>query len=90
MWGKIVRINILLTAIISLVYGVVVFLSVYLAQDSMRTLVSLMPSWLTHGFEIAGGILPAVGFAMLLKVLLKKELFPLSLDRISASGLHAI
>jgi len=73
---SIIRINVLLTAIIALLYGIVVFLSAYVAQDAMKTLVESMPSWLTHGFEIAGGILPAVGFGMLLKVMLKTQYVP--------------
>jgi len=72
----IVKINILLTAIVSLTYGLITFLCVYAAQDAMRSLVSSMPVWLTHGFEIAGGMLPAVGFAMLLKVMLKPKYVP--------------
>lgn len=71
-----VRLNILTTSIVAVTYGVVVFLSTYVAQDLMRTLVSSLPSWLTHGFEIAGGILPAVGFGMLLKVMLKGQYVP--------------
>ena len=35
-----------------------------------------MPKWLIHGFELAGAALPAVGFAMLLKVLLRMEYVP--------------
>lgn len=72
----IIKINILLTAIVSITYGVVVFLSAYVAQDAMQALVGSMPAWLTHGFEIAGGILPAVGFGMLLKVMLKVQYIP--------------
>lgn len=72
----IVKINIITTAIVAVTYGVVVFLSAYVAQDAMQELVNSMPEWLTHGFEIAGGILPAVGFGMLLKVMLKKQFIP--------------
>lgn len=71
-----VRLNIITTAIVALTYGVVVFLCAYVAQDAMQALVQAMPEWLTHGFEIAGGILPAVGFGMLLKVMLKGEFVP--------------
>lgn len=72
----IVKINIITTAIVAVTYGIVVFLSTYVAQDAMQALVNSMPEWLTHGFEIAGGILPAVGFGMLLKVMLKKQFIP--------------
>lgn len=59
-----------------LVFASVTFLSTYIAQDTMRTLVDKMPEWLSHGFEVAGGLLPAVGFAMLLKVMLKGKYVP--------------
>ena len=74
--AKIVKINITCTAIIALLYGLVVFLCTFVAQDAMKTFVEVLPAWLTHGFEVAGGILPAVGFAMLLKVMLKAEFIP--------------
>ena len=73
---KIVQINIVCTVIVALLYGIFVFLCAYVAQDAMKTFVEILPEWLTHGFEVAGGILPAVGFAMLLKVMLKGEYVP--------------
>lgn len=69
------RITIIPMIIVALTYGVVVFLSAYIAQGPMRSLVEAMPAWLSHGFEVAGGILPAVGFALLLKVMLKGRFF---------------
>ena len=74
--AKIVKINMTCTAIIALLYGIIVFLCAYVAQDAMKAFVEILPEWLTHGFEVAGGILPAVGFAMLLKVMLKGEFVP--------------
>lgn len=32
-----------------------------------------MPAWLISGLEVAGGMMPAIGFAMLLNIMLKKE-----------------
>lgn len=68
---KIALINITLTTIISLLYFSIVFMSTYLAQNAIRELVTGMPEWLSHGFSVIGGILPAIGFGMLLKILLK-------------------
>ncbi|SCJ06565.1 PTS system N-acetylgalactosamine-specific EIIC component 1 [uncultured Clostridium sp.] len=70
---KIMRINILSITIVGLTYGLVVFLCTYVAQEPMKALVESMPVWLSHGFEIAGGILPAIGFGLLLRIMLKKE-----------------
>ena len=43
---------------------------------AMQALVKAMPGWLTHGFEVAGGILPAVGFGLLLRVMFKAQYIP--------------
>lgn len=70
------NINLTTISIIGLSYGVIVFLCTYVAQQPMQTFVQNIPPWLSHGFEIAGGILPAVGFGLLLKVMLKNDLIP--------------
>lgn len=62
--------------IVAITYALVVFLSTYLAQDLMRNLVNSLPDWLTHGLEVAGGVLPAVGFAMLLNIMFKLKYLP--------------
>ena len=74
--GKFARLVITPTVIVSVVYGLFTFLCIYAAQAPMKGLVNAMPTWLSHGFEIAGGILPAVGFAMLLKSMLKGKYVP--------------
>ncbi|MBS9782121.1 MAG: PTS N-acetylgalactosamine transporter subunit IIC [Gammaproteobacteria bacterium] len=74
--NTIAKINLTLTVIVGCAYAVIVFLCVYIAQEPMKNLVNSLPAWLTHGFEVTGGILPAVGFGMLLKVLLKLEYVP--------------
>ena len=62
--ARIVKINMICTSIIALLYGLIVFLCAFVAQDAMKAFVEMLPAWLTHGFEVAGGILPAVGFAL--------------------------
>lgn len=61
------RLNLSMMTIVALTYGVVAFLCTYAAQSQISSLVASMPEWLIHGFEVAGGILPAIGFAILLK-----------------------
>lgn len=70
------KINYLTLSIVGATFFIVIFLSSYAAQGVMSDLVKLMPKWLLHGFELAGGLLPAVGFAMLLKVLLRTVYLP--------------
>ncbi len=68
--------NLVTTLIVGLSYAIVVFVSSYVAQEAVQNLVNSMPGWLTHGFEVAGGILPAVGFGLLLRVMLQKQYVP--------------
>ena len=60
----------------SIITGVLTLLSVYAAQEPLRALVGAMPDWLVNGFQVAGGLLPAVGFAVLLSVILKAKYVP--------------
>lgn len=46
------------------------------SMDTLNTLVALVPAWLLKGLTVAGGMLPAIGFAMILSVMAKKELIP--------------
>lgn len=56
-----------------ILFAIAAFLSVYALQNGIATFVNAFPEWLVHGFEIAGGLMPAVGLALLLVVMLKKE-----------------
>lgn len=54
----------------------VVFAANYIGQNVVESFLKLMPHWLTHSFEIMGGILPALGFAITIMVIGKKSLLP--------------
>lgn len=73
---KFMILNLCSLVLVGIAYAIVVFLSTYLAQDSLRQVVLGMPAWLTHGFGIIGGVLPGIGFAMLLKIMLRGWLVP--------------
>ena len=74
--GAIAKINLTTMAIVSISYGVVAFLCTYVAQEPMKMFVNSLPEVITHGLEVAGGILPAVGFGMLLRVMMKAKYTP--------------
>lgn len=74
--GAFSRMNWTTTLIVASSYAIIAFLCTYLAQGAMQSLVKSMPAWLTHGFEVAGGILPAVGFGLLLRVMFKAQYTP--------------
>lgn len=70
------NINLTTMLIISVTYGVLAFLCAYVAQEPMQAFVNWLPEVITHGLEVAGGILPAVGFGMLLRVMMKAKYIP--------------
>ncbi|QIB27603.1 PTS N-acetylgalactosamine transporter subunit IIC [Caloranaerobacter azorensis] len=69
------NINYLGIAILFVMYAVIAFLPVYYGAEYATNIVQKMPTWLTDGLATAGGMMPAIGFAMLLKIMLKKEYF---------------
>lgn len=50
-----------------------IFLACYFGQDFITNVVAAIPTWLGNAFVSFGKVLPAVGFAMLLKFVLKKK-----------------
>lgn len=49
------------------------------AMPALQTLIGFIPDWLTKGLSVAGGMLPAIGFAMIMSVMLTKEFIPFAL-----------
>lgn len=56
--------------------AVVIFPSVYFGVESVETLIAIIPTQVLRGLEVAGGILPVVGFGMLFAMLDIKKLVP--------------
>jgi Phosphotransferase system, mannose/fructose/N-acetylgalactosamine-specific component IIC len=53
-------------------YFIVAFLPIYFGADAATALVQKSPQWLLDGLSVAGGMMPAIGFAMLMKIMMKK------------------
>lgn len=49
--------------------GLPVFIFLLFGQGLVDTLMAILPGWLMDGFKLAGGLLPVVGFAILLRYL---------------------
>ena len=62
--------------VMTLGYAVITFLATYVMQDAISSFVQSFPGWLTSGFELAGGLLPAVGLGLLLTVMANRENWP--------------
>lgn len=55
---------------------IIAFLPLYFGVDSARVALESLPSWILDGLSVAGGMMPAVGFALLLNIMLKKQYVP--------------
>lgn len=54
-------------------YCLVTFLAIAFGTGSIQTFINGLPEWVMHGFSVASGLLPALGFGMLLKMLWDKS-----------------
>ncbi|QIQ21698.1 PTS mannose/fructose/sorbose/N-acetylgalactosamine transporter subunit IIC [Zophobihabitans entericus] len=52
------------------------FLAIMYGENSINAFLNNVPEWLIHGFSVAGGLLPALGFALTIFVIGKKALLP--------------
>ncbi|AYW46084.1 PTS mannose/fructose/sorbose/N-acetylgalactosamine transporter subunit IIC [Tetragenococcus koreensis] len=55
-------------------FAIIAFLAYYLGNDVMSSVVNSIPDWLSNGLTIAAGILPALGFAQLMSMILSKKI----------------
>lgn len=67
------RVNYLGMIILFCFYFIVAFLPVYFGSAMAKTFVEKSPQWLLDGLTVAGAMMPAIGFAMLMKIMLKKS-----------------
>ncbi|MFU0789271.1 PTS N-acetylgalactosamine transporter subunit IIC [Cerasibacillus sp. JNUCC 74] len=67
------RINYLGIAILFTFNALIAFLPIYFGAEKAAAFVETVPQWIIDGLSIAGGIMPAIGFAMLLRIMMKVE-----------------
>ncbi|API91733.1 PTS N-acetylgalactosamine transporter subunit IIC [Virgibacillus pantothenticus] len=67
------RINYLGIAILFSFNALIAFLPIYFGAEQAAAFVETVPQWIIDGLSIAGGIMPAIGFAMLLRIMMKVE-----------------
>lgn len=53
-----------------------VFLVVMFGQDAMLAFMNSVPTWVLHGLEVAGGVMPAIGFALIMNMIGKPKMIP--------------
>lgn len=55
-------------------FALIAFLPLYFGANAAKAAIDSIPSVIIDGLQVAGGMMPAVGFAMLLRVMLKRDL----------------
>lgn len=70
------RLNYIGPLVLFIFYFVIAFLPIYLGADKAQVVVESLPAWIIAGLGVAGGMMPAVGFAMLLKIMWKNSYAP--------------
>lgn len=58
------------------ILALVVALGFYLGVPLIEKVLQFIPEFVIHGMDVAAGILPAIGFAMLTRMMVSKELVP--------------
>lgn len=69
--GAIDRLNFVQPALLFVFFFIIGFLPIYFGAQQAADIVGLLPDWLVNGLSIAGGVMPAIGFAMLLNIMFK-------------------
>ncbi|GAA0438841.1 MAG: PTS N-acetylgalactosamine transporter subunit IIC [Bacillota bacterium] len=67
------RINYMGLGILFVFNAVIAFLPIYFGAERAAAFVETVPQWIIDGLSVAGGIMPAIGFAMLLRIMIKVE-----------------
>lgn len=74
--GKIVLTHWIMGGSITTVKFLMVFGAFYLGADQMENLLGSIPTVIIDGMGVAAGILPSLGFAMLMRMIINKKLVP--------------
>ncbi|MGI9277112.1 MAG: PTS N-acetylgalactosamine transporter subunit IIC [Endozoicomonas sp.] len=75
-WRGIEKVNYLGLTVLFTFYSLITFLPIYLGAAPAQRMVEAAPQWLMNGLGVAGGMMPAIGFALLMKIMLKKAYVP--------------
>lgn len=75
-YKKLMHFHFLIMSANGLMYAIVMFLCAYAAQNSIASIVSMFPEKLIAGLSIGGGLMPAIGFSMMLSIIYKTKYLP--------------
>jgi fructoselysine/glucoselysine PTS system EIID component len=59
-----------------LLMGTITFLALLLGSDAMKSFLDIIPPWVQSGLQVAGNMLPALGFALLMNLMFNQKVAP--------------
>jgi fructoselysine and glucoselysine-specific PTS system IID component len=59
-----------------LLMGIIILLALQLGAAAMKSFLDMIPLWVQTGLQVAGNMLPALGFALLMNLMFNKKVAP--------------
>lgn len=75
-WRRVQRLHVASGFVKPLLMALVGFSALQLGAGAMKALLDRIPSWVNTGLQVAGNVLPALGFALLMNLLFQKRVAP--------------
>ena len=75
-YQKVQRLHLLSGTLKPLLMGLIGWLSLQLGAGAMKSVLDHIPGWVNAGLQVAGNVLPALGFALLMNLLFHKKVAP--------------
>ena len=72
-YHKIQRLHILSGLLKPLLMGIIIFIALELGTNAVKSFLDLIPAWVQSGLQVAGNMLPALGFALLMNLMFNKR-----------------
>lgn len=75
-YRKIERLHIFSGLLKPLLMGLIAYLSLQLGSGVIKSFIDTIPEWVHTGLQVAGNMLPALGFALLMNLMFNKKVAP--------------
>jgi len=75
-YRKIQRLHIISGLLRPLLMGVIVLLAMQFGAGTMKSFLDMIPQWVQSGSQVAGNMLPALGFALLMSLMFNTKVAP--------------
>jgi fructoselysine and glucoselysine-specific PTS system IID component len=75
-YKSIQRLHIVSGLLRPLLMGIIILLALQLGAGAMKSFLDMIPVWVQSGLQVAGNMLPALGFALLMNLMFNRKVAP--------------